>query len=167
MGSDRKVIFERITRDHGGILGRIVESYAPPGPDRDDLAQDVGLAIWKALKLFRGDCSERTFVIRIAHNRGLSFVFQKRRVQVRESVDVTDDRPSPEEVAGNDQRREVLLAAIRMLPVGYRQVLTLALEELPQKKIAQIIGISPQNVAVRLNRARGMLEKRIRRYHDR
>ena len=48
-------------------------SYEAVASVREELVQEIALAIWQALPRFRGECSERTFVFRIAHNRGLIF----------------------------------------------------------------------------------------------
>jgi RNA polymerase sigma-70 factor (ECF subfamily) len=47
--------------------------------------------------------------------------------------------------------------AVRALPLARRQVVTLALEGFSHAEIAQALGISEGNVAVRLNRARSAL----------
>ncbi len=159
MKSKREKQFAQVMQTHRGLLGRIIESYAPPGPDRDDLSQDVGLALWRALPAFREDSSLKTFVAKIAHNRGLSFVYQRRQNQHDAEIDTHDRGPNPEEAADGSKRRERLLEAIRSLPVGYRQVLTLALEEMPHREIAEVVGISVNNVDVRLNRARTLVKK--------
>jgi RNA polymerase sigma-70 factor (ECF subfamily) len=57
------------------------------------------------------------------------------------------------------QRAERFLAHVRTLPLGQRQVLTLALEGLSHAEIAEVVGITPQNVAVRLGRARDALRR--------
>ena len=54
-----------------------------------------------------------------------------------------------------------LTALIRELPVGLRQVLTLALEDLPQREIAEALGITENAVAIRLHRARRLLKSRL------
>jgi RNA polymerase sigma-70 factor (ECF subfamily) len=48
---------------------------------------------------------------------------------------------------------------LRALPLGQREVLALALEGLPHAEIAAIVGITPENVAVRLGRARAALRR--------
>ncbi len=148
--------FERIRRDFGPALYRVVKSYARPGADQEDLAQEVSIALWRALPSFREECSERTFVYRIAHNRGLNHLFRRKTVE-SDPPDVADARPNPESEAASRERIEQLFAGIRTLPVGHRQVLTLALEEIPHSEIATILGISVENVAVRLGRARAAL----------
>jgi RNA polymerase sigma factor (sigma-70 family) len=149
--------FAALMREHGPGLGRVVASYARPA-DQDDLAQEVAMAIWNALPSFRGGCSLRTFVYRIAHNRSLTHL-ARRRAQGEELTEVADRAPSPESSAAGRQDVERLFAAIRSLTVPQRQVLTLALEDLTHAEIAACLDISLSNVAVRLNRARAALRQ--------
>ncbi len=51
------------------------------------------------------------------------------------------------------------MAAIRTLPLIQREVITLTLEELSQAEIGEVLGITENNVAVRLNRARKSLRR--------
>ena len=155
--------FDDVVRDHRPALWRVIAIYAPPGAERDDLAQDILVAIWKALPGFRGDCSPRSFILRIAHNRGLSHGWRRAR-QPRtdaEPPDVPDPRPGAEEQVVTSQRAEQFLRHLRTLPLGHREVLALALEGLPHAEIAAIVGITPENVAVRLGRAREALRRSV------
>jgi len=154
--------FEECLRVHGPALWRVIASYAPVGAERDDLAQEVLLALWKALPRFRRESSPRTFVLRIAHNRCLSHSWQRaRRPASSDSglVNVADPRPGLDEQLAARQRAERFLGHVRMLPLGQRQVLTLALEGLTHAEIAEVVGITPENVAVRLGRSREALRR--------
>jgi RNA polymerase sigma factor (sigma-70 family) len=153
------VTFDECLREHGPALWRVVASYAPPGAERDDLAQDVLLAVWQALPGFRGEGSLRSFVLRVAHNRGLSHAWTRAKRPPSDVIDVPDPRPTLEEHAVISERGERLLRHLRMLPLGQRQVLALALEGVPHTEIAAIAGISPENVAVRLGRAKDALRR--------
>jgi RNA polymerase sigma-70 factor (ECF subfamily) len=75
--------------------------------------------------------------------------------------DVGDSRPTAESAAIRNDDHVALLAAIRRLPIPYRQVITMTLDELPQAEIAAVVGISENNVAVRLNRARKLLRQEL------
>ncbi|MFT3764052.1 MAG: sigma-70 family RNA polymerase sigma factor [Minicystis sp.] len=164
--SQREERFAAIMRDHGPALGRVVASYARPA-DQDDLAQDVAFAVWQALPRFRGECSERTFAFRIAHNRGLTYLARRRVARAADGApggadddappEIADRAPGPEAQAADREDVQRLFAAIRALPVTLRQVLTLALEDMPHAEIAACLGISVENVAVRLSRARAAL----------
>src|ERR1700689_4522952 len=155
--------FDRILREHGAAISRLAFSYEAVASVREELVQEIALAIWQALAHFRGECSERTFVYRIAHNRGLSHVWKRRPPhqpleELEESDQPVDPRPHPEEQAARTDQRVRLLSAIQSLPVAHRQMIVLMLEGLSHAEIAEVLGVTENNVAVRLNRARNMLK---------
>jgi RNA polymerase sigma-70 factor (ECF subfamily) len=157
--------FSALLEVHGGALGRLAATYAWNRADREDLYQEIVTAIWLALPRFRGDCSERTFIFRIAHNRGLAYL-AKRRLPVTSSAEEIEDGfadrgPDPEQALAIEQQGQRLLDAIQQLPLAYRQVVTLTLEGLSYGEVAEVLGISEGNVGARLTRARQMLRKRI------
>jgi RNA polymerase sigma factor (sigma-70 family) len=156
--------FEECLREHGPALWRVVASYAARGPEHDDLAQEVLLAVWQALPRFRGESSLKTFVLRIAHNRCLSLAWQRARRPSgapAELLHLPDPRPALDEQVAARQRSERFLDHVRALPLGQRQVLALALEGLSHAEIGSVVGITPENVAVRLGRAREALRRRL------
>ncbi len=155
--------FARILSEYGAAISRLAFSYEAVASVREELVQEIGLAIWQALAHFRGDCSERTFVYRIAHNRGLSHVWKRRPVhepleEIGESDQPVDPRPHPEEQASQTDQRARLMSAIQSLPVTHRQMIVLMLEGLSHAEMAEVMGITENNVAVRLNRARKTLK---------
>lgn len=156
MVESRQARYERIRNEYGPALARVIRSYARSGSDEDDLAQDIALALWNALPRFRGECSERAFVLRVAHNRGLNHLWRRRNPESLPD-ELVDPAPSPDTQTQRREDVDRLFAAIRSLAPPLRQVLTLALEELPHAEIAAALGISEGNVAVRLTRARAAL----------
>lgn len=155
--------FDRIMREYGPALSRLASSYESVPSRREDLLQEIAMAIWQALQHFRGECSERTFLYRIAHNRGLSYAWHRRRVEepldeFEAAHDPTDPHPHPEEQTTQQHQKKRLLEAVQSLPVGHRQIIMLLLEDLSHSEIAEVLGISENNVGVRLNRARKALK---------
>lgn len=156
--------FDRLLHEHGPALSRLAFGYEKRRAVREELMQEIALAIWQALPRFRGDCSERTFVFRIAHNRGLTHAMRRRPSHepldaVGGHVEPADPRPRPDEQAAERVRRDWLRDAIRRLPPILRETLMLALEDFPTGEIAEVLGISENNVAVRLTRARKALKQ--------
>jgi RNA polymerase sigma-70 factor (ECF subfamily) len=154
--------FDRVFAEFGPALRRIAASYEPDAGRRDDLFQEIALALWRALPRFRRECSLRTFVFRIAHNRALTHVWQRGRSRTHDmsaAVHVADPSEGPERETARRHQRERLDAAIRALPVVHRQVLMLALEDLSHAEMAAVLGISENAVAVRLTRARQALRE--------
>ena len=143
-------------------LWRLTAGYASLRQDREDLFQDVLLAVWQALPRFRGECSERTFVYRVAHNRGLTHRSRRRRWRVENldrAADAATTAANPEATTIERGERQSLHAAVRELPLAYREVVLLRLEGLPTREISEIVGITENNVDVRLVRARQKLRK--------
>jgi RNA polymerase sigma factor (sigma-70 family) len=160
--------FERIMSEYGHALSRLCFGYERIASAREELMQEIALAIWQALPHFRGECSERTFVYRIAHNCAITHVCRRR--PAHESLDElpaftepADPRPHPEDQLAKAHQRDRLRSAIQRLPLVYRQVVMLMLEELPQAEMAEILGITENNVAVRLNRARKTLKAELQK----
>ncbi len=153
--------FDRILAADGPAIMRLAASYTNARSDRDDLVQEIALALWQALPRFRGECSERTFLFRIAHNRGIAWLarMRSRRAESGEPVEVSDPTPDPESELAQEQRNRNLRRAVRRLPVPFRQVVTLTLEGLNYREIAEVLGISETNAGVRLTRARQMLRE--------
>jgi RNA polymerase sigma-70 factor (ECF subfamily) len=151
--------FERVVLAYRGALRRLAAAYEPDAHEQEDLVQDILFALWRALPSFRGECSERTFVYRVAHNRALTHRRHARqRGEALERAEaVADPRSNPAERAEAVQRREYLLDAIRRLPPAYRQVVTLRLEDLSNAEIAEVLGVSENTIAIRLTRARKAL----------
>jgi RNA polymerase sigma-70 factor, ECF subfamily len=156
--------FDMLMRTHGPALTRLAGSYTRTASEREDLVQEIALAIWTALPRFRGDSSERTFLFRIAHNRAMSSLSRRRppTVDVDADLEIHDSMPDPERALARDRRTERLAWAVRQLPVGYAQVVTLTLEGLGYAEIADVLGISETNVGARLTRAREMLRRLLR-----
>jgi RNA polymerase sigma-70 factor (ECF subfamily) len=74
---------------------------------------------------------------------------------------VVERRADPERMAAEGERRERLRTAVASLPLSLRQVVVLTFEGLSHREIADVVGISENNVAVRLTRARAALAERL------
>lgn len=164
MTGEREAEYLRIIGEHEPAVRRLAASYEREPARREDLVQEIWLALWQALPSFRGECAERTFVFRIAHNRAITHVRHWVRRQtdaLEEDAGIAAGTPDPERAAAEHQQRERLQAAVRQLPLGLRQAIVLRLEGLSQREIADVLGITENSVAVRLTRARAALARQL------
>jgi RNA polymerase sigma-70 factor, ECF subfamily len=147
--------------EYGASLARFAAGFESDPTTREDLVQDICLAIWRALPRFRGDCSERTFLFRIAQNRGLTHRLRHGRTswETTDPDDLSDPRSNPEQEAMEKDQRDRLATAIRLLPDLHRTAVLLFLEGFSHREIAAVVGTSDGNVAVRLTRARQRLRE--------
>jgi RNA polymerase sigma factor (sigma-70 family) len=173
-----EVVLERF----GPSLRRLVASYEHDPVEQQDLFQDICTALLGALPSFRGEAELRTFVLRVAHNRGATHGWRggrRRRHETSLDDQQLDEhqldghqldgppahggQPSPEEAAIRADRSSRLQAAVRSLPLSLRQAVVLRLEGSSDREIAAVLGISPGAAAVRLTRARQRLADELRR----
>lgn len=162
---ERRARFERLLAANGPALTRLAASYTRTVGDREDLLQEIALALWQALPRFRGECSERTFLFRVAQNRAFTYLARRRPTEpIREDeAGWRDRRPDPEQRCIFEQQNRCLIDALRSLPLIYREVITLALEGMSYEEISQVLGIAESNVGVRMNRGRELLRKAVRK----
>lgn len=155
----RTAAFEGVLRDFGAGLMRVAMAYGADSAEAQDLYQEICYAIWQAMPTFRGDSTLRTFVWRIAHNRGLTFRSRRpsRSEDSQRLADLVDGGPPADQIVADRLRHEHLLSAIRQLSDTQREVVLLSLEGLTQAEIGAVLGIAENAVAVRLNRARARL----------
>lgn len=159
--AERERIFSQWIAGHGAIVVRTARAFAR-GTDRDDLEQELLLAIWRAIPAFRGGSSVATFLYRVAHNAALTWKRSERSRRERE-LRFTDElaRGSTTvhaDLDGADPRRlERLYSAIRELPPVDRSLLLLSLDGVAYAEMAAIHGLTPNHVGVRLTRARQAL----------
>ncbi len=158
---------EAIITAFGPALARVAASYEADLGLREDLTQDILISIHRELPNLRDETRLAPFVFRIAHNRGVSHVVRERTARSglvalmpEYQIDtLTDQGDTPEQTYVAWQRAERLTAAVHRLALPYRQVMTLVLEDLSHAQIAEALGLTVSNVAVRVNRAKAMLKE--------
>lgn len=150
---------EQIIADFGPGLARVAASYEADPMLQEDLIQETLLAIHRALPTLEKSESLAPFVFRIAHNRAVSHVMRQAGARRRPPVhEVAPEAATPEQLLLEDERSQRLARAIRRLPLPYRQVMTLLLEDLSHAEIADALGLTRTNVGVRVNRAKAQLK---------
>lgn len=156
--------FDQVIRDHAGLIGRITRSFEANEQDREDLRQDILLALWRALPSFRGESSLKTFVARVAQKRAVSHV---RRQSRRTRTDPYEEGSSgvaadqEERVIENDIKKK-LAQILSGLPVAQRETAVLLLEGFSYSEIASILGISANAAVLRCQRAKAYLTSVLR-----
>jgi RNA polymerase sigma-70 factor (ECF subfamily) len=163
--------FDALLAEHGAFLARVAATYERDPAAREELLQEIALAVWRAWPSFRGESAPRTYLARIAHHRAVSHV--ARRVRRREAPwpqpdpgseeaapsDVVDPCPSPEEVALAAERSEALFRSVRDLPLPQRQAVSLVLEGFSHREVGQTLGMTENHVAVTVHRAKQALRR--------
>jgi RNA polymerase sigma-70 factor (ECF subfamily) len=158
---------DEVIREFGPALARVAASYERDRALREELLQEIFIAIVSALPRLQDPAKLKPFVFRIAHNRSVCHIQQRMR-EPRSAVEVNEiaaEGPGHEQAMIARERSQKLLEAIRDLTLPQRQVITLLLEDLTYPEIADALGISEANVGIRINRAKQQLKEALR--HER
>ena len=156
-------VFDRALDEHGGLIDRIVATFERDRTGREDLRQEVALALWRAAPSWREDCSLRTFVARVTHNVCVSHVRRATREPRRADLDteMPTDAERPDEAALRADLGRRLARAVEDLPPALRDVALLMLEGFTPREIADTLGVNEGAVATRATRAKAALRARM------
>jgi RNA polymerase sigma-70 factor (ECF subfamily) len=147
-------------QEYGESLNRMMMSYEADRALREDLSQNVFLALLSSVERVMAADNPRAYVFRIAHNVATDHIARESRHQWHELDEAMEDEGlTPEQRIEVDQQRSILMDAVRALKLPLRQVVTLLLEDFSQDDIAGILQISSGNVRVRINRAKQVLQE--------
>jgi RNA polymerase sigma-70 factor (ECF subfamily) len=141
-------------------LSRIASTYEAIPQLQQELVQEMAMAILQSLNSFCGDSSVETFMYKISHNVGVGHI----KKQVKQVKTTSEDYDIPvtsslEKGIANDQQLDRLMSAIWQLPLIQRQIITLYLDGVKQQDIAEIVGMSENNIAVKITRTKKSLAR--------
>lgn len=141
-------------------LARLARAMERDAEKARDLEQDMHAALWSSLARFEGQCALKTWVYRVAHNVAADHVAKAIRGPKRVPLDAIEELPSPanpEMETGQSLVLGQVRALISRLPFPDSQVMLLWLEGERTKEIAEVTGLSPSAVGVRVHRLKRLL----------
>ncbi len=146
--------------------------------EAEEVLQETFINACRGAENFEGRSSLGTWLYRIATNNGLMRL--RRRQAPTVPLDLSPDAEvegefwpqqlqdwnwEPEAVALTDELRQAMDEAVATLPDSLRAAFVLRdLEGLSTQEAAEVLGLTPSNLKVRLHRARLMLRERLMSY---
>lgn len=164
---DKEIQFKRIVDENGERIMRICSYYNANAEDRKDMYQEVLVNVWKSLDRFRGDSKISTWVYRIAVNTSLNFngkTYRQTKLLVDKDVQNLNVLFDDEEAMSKeklDADLESLQTQLNLLSVIDKAMITLMLEGLTTREIADIIGLTEPNVRVKIHRIKEQLRTQL------
>jgi RNA polymerase sigma-70 factor (ECF subfamily) len=154
---------QAIYQRHADLVYRRLTHLVGPDPEREDLLQEVFIALFASIGSFRGDASLRTYLCRIVAHKAYDHLKRRRRTAGTRSLDdapgelgeVESDAPSPERLAQGHQDAEVLWRCLDGIKPKKRIAFVLrVVEGHSLKEISQQVGASVHTVAQRIRHAK-------------
>lgn len=157
-----EALYRDAIRQYGRDIARFAAGYERDGALRQELLQEVHLALWQSFAGFAHQCSLRTWVYRVAHNVGVSHVQRSMRRLELAGASLEDVEAQIDESAdmGLTERRldlDRIMVLVHALAGVDREVMLLYLEDLDAASIADVTGLSARNVATKIHRIKTLL----------
>lgn len=152
--------FIRLVSEHRGMLYKVCRLYCFSASDRQDLFQEIVYQLWRSYPSFRGEARISTWLYRIALNTAISGLRKQRRL-----ITSVDPGRLPTEwhdiqyPAEKEEQLQLLYAAIDKLTEVEKALTMLYLEDKSYQEMEDILGISQNNLRVKMNRIRDKLRK--------
>ncbi len=159
--------FIQLVTENQGIIHKVCGMYCNTQQDRDDLFQEVVLQIWRSYGSFKGNSKITTWMYRIALNTAISGFRKKKRRPQEQSISLAEFQlaDSPVDVEF-EEKLKVMYTAINQLNKVEKAIVMLYLEEQSYEEIAEVVGITPTNVGVKLHRIKNKLSKMVKKRYD-
>lgn len=141
--------FETLLTAHRGILYKVCNSYCPNADDREDLAQEIAIQLWKNFKRFDGRAKFSTWMYRVALNVAISF-HRRERARIRHLGEQLLDAPDP--TANHTEAQARLNQFLDSLDPLNKALVLLYLDGFNYAEIGEVLGISESNAATKLSR---------------
>lgn len=166
---DTKSLFKEVLESQKDKIYRICCCYVRNRDVRDDVYQEVLIHIWKNLHAFRGESQIGTWIYRITVNTCLRHLETEQRRNAiladgpGSAPDTIPDLPARDESEENEEAVRQLYDCINRLATIDRVLVSLSLEDLSMREIAEVLDISEVNVRVKLHRIRKTLRNMLER----
>ena len=150
MNNDKEHQFELLVREHKRTIYTVCYMFSHNKAEIDDLFQEILIRLWNGFDHYEGRSSARTWIYRVALNTAINQdKKQRRRIEtVPLTVDIDPfeaDNPKTEQV----RKLHDLISQLELID---RSLVLLWLEGISYDEIGAIIGLTPNNVGVRLAR---------------
>lgn len=157
MISDPRSRFEALHSQYQSMVLTLCRGFVRGDREQaHDLCQEVFINTWNALPGFRGEASEKTWIYRITINTCLMWARKEKKNAAVLDGELHGNRVA--EVEENKEQIEKLYLAIGQLEELDRLIIMMVLDELEYEEISRIVGITENNVRVKVHRIKQRLK---------
>ena len=158
--------FKQLINQNYGILYKIGRSYTDNEADFRDLYQEMLIQLWQSFPNFKQQSKSSTWLYRVALNTAITFRRKQRKAPSSPRSETPDGFPQGFEHPDDKEKEvkkgkqiELLYTCINQLNKDDRAIILFHLEGKTYETIAEIIGITPNYVGVKLLRIKKRLYK--------
>jgi RNA polymerase sigma-70 factor (ECF subfamily) len=151
--------FAQLIKSNQGLIIKVSRLYTNTLEDEQDLFQEIVLQLWRSYHTYKGDAKISTWMYRVALNTAITLFRKKTKSPVTDELQDLHYKNFIDFDEDKEQQISLLYKVIKMLPNIERAIVTMYLDDLPYKEIAENIGITEGNARVKMNRLKKTLKE--------
>jgi RNA polymerase sigma-70 factor (ECF subfamily) len=166
--------FRELVDTNQEMVLNVCNSFVHNKDDALDIAQEVFIKVYNSFDKFQGKSKISSWLYRIAVNKSLNFIRDKKRKNIFNSLDLIfenspnnsenleDSSENSQEAIENEETKTILQQTINELPKKQQTAIVLnKYENLSYKEIAEVMNISLSETGVLINRAKKKLQDKL------
>ena len=161
---NKQKIFDTLFTDYKDWVFRLCYSYTRSETQAEDLMQECFSKVWLNLDSFQQKSDIGTWIYRIAANTCLMQIRKEKNNPVA-YYEYLHEKPTEEINQEKEQQSQNLYNAIAQLAEIDRLIISMILEDMPQKQIGDVLGITENNVNVKVYRIKKQLKELMSKNH--
>jgi RNA polymerase sigma-70 factor (ECF subfamily) len=151
--------FVKLINENQGLIHKVCLMYERNDEARKDLFQEIVLQLWRSFHTYKGQAKISTWMYRVALNAAISSFRKTSRIPELTDINnlqfqIADDIES----ATRREQFQMLENAIKQLNEIEKAMIMFYLDDISYEEIAETLGISQNNVRVKMNRIREKLK---------
>ncbi|MCL2651457.1 MAG: sigma-70 family RNA polymerase sigma factor [Candidatus Azobacteroides sp.] len=155
--SNLEKAFIELVQQNERLIYKVCSFYVSDGFPMTDLYQEVVYNLWRSFPKFRNESSLSTWMYRVALNTCISGIRKElKRPKHIPIAGLEEYLVEPESMEENIREMYKLIHQLKTLE---RAIILLYLEEKSYQEIADITGLTINNVAIKLKRIKEKLKK--------
>ena len=149
--------FARLVKEHKSTIYMVCYMFSNDEDEVNDLFQETLINMWKGIDSFREESKISTWIYRVALNTCL--LQERKKKKEAKKVPLTMNVNFFEDSDANSVQVRQLHQRIGRLGLVDRALVMMWLEGMSYDEMGAVMGISPQNVGVKLFRIKEQLKK--------
>jgi RNA polymerase sigma factor (sigma-70 family) len=154
---NKQKIFDQLFTEYRDWIFRLCYSYTKSETQAEDLVQECFSRVWLNLSSFQNRSDYSTWIYRIAANTCLMQLRKEKNNPIEYRGSLKDDS-AEEKQEEKEEQSATLYKAIAQLTEIDRIIISMVLEDVSQKQIGEVLGITENNVNVKVYRIKKQLK---------
>lgn len=159
--------FFEIIKTNQNLIRKVCNMFCKTEDDKKDLFQEILIQLWKSYGTYRAEAKITTWMYRIALNTAITLYRRNRKyTEMEEYQEFHSKSFSSEHSIESTEKNIMLYKAIDQLSGIEKSIILLYMEDFSSDEIAAIIGVTSNNVRVKINRIKAKLKILLEKHYD-